>query len=198
MGRRKVHDEALRVRLLDRAGELLSGGEPLGLRQLAEAAGTSTTAVYSLFGGKTGLLRALQEEGFARLSLRLREVPAESDPVEHLVQLARAYRCSALADPHYYRAMFEQPRLTETDEQLRRAGMRAFDPLLDAVRTGIERGLLADAEPTRVASALWAQVHGLVSLELGDLLPEQDERTFELAIRTNLVGWRPTAAVVDS
>ena len=54
--------------------------------------------------------------------------------------------------------------------------------------------MLIEAEPARVASALWAQVHGLVSLELGHLLADHDERTFEAAIRTNLVGWRSTAA----
>ena len=61
MARPKVHDEVLRGRLLERARTLLSSQGPaaLSLRTLAADVGTSTTAVYALFGGKPGLLEAL-------------------------------------------------------------------------------------------------------------------------------------------
>ena len=61
MPRSKIHDEALRVRLLDAAGALLAaeGPDALSVRRIATEVDTSTTAVYSLFGGKPGLLRAL-------------------------------------------------------------------------------------------------------------------------------------------
>lgn len=191
MGRKKVHDETLRLRLLDRAGEFLTegGSDALGLRDLAKAAGTSTSAVYSLFGGKAGLLRALYVEGFRRLSWRLRSVDMASDPVEHLVRLAHAYRASALADPNYYRAMFNRQRLHEEDEELRQAGASAFDPLLETVRRGVTTGSLLEEEPMLIASTLWALVHGLVSLELSHLLNSADEQTFDRAVRVGLAGW---------
>jgi AcrR family transcriptional regulator len=67
--RPKVHDAALRLRLLECAGATLStrGLAALSLRTLAADVGTSTTAVYALFGGKPGLLAALHAEAFARL-----------------------------------------------------------------------------------------------------------------------------------
>ena len=54
--RPKVHDAALRARLLECAGATLStrGLAALSLRTLAADVGTSTTAVYALFGGKPG------------------------------------------------------------------------------------------------------------------------------------------------
>ena len=89
--RPKVHDAALRLRLLECAGATLStrGLAALSLRTLAADVGTSTTAVYALFGGKPGLLAALHAEAFARLGARLDAVPLGADPVEDLVALGR-------------------------------------------------------------------------------------------------------------
>ena len=69
MARPKVHDEALRGRLLERARAVLSADGPaaLSLRTLARDCETSTTAVYSLFGGKPGLLTALFDDAFRSL-----------------------------------------------------------------------------------------------------------------------------------
>lgn len=107
MGRRKVHDEQLRVRLLDTAGNLLEseGVEALSMRRLAAAAGTSTTAVYSLFGGKPGLLRALLAEAFTRLGVHLDAVAPSDDPLADIQALRRAYRAFATSDPHRYNIM---------------------------------------------------------------------------------------------
>jgi hypothetical protein len=46
-----------------------------------------------------------------------------------------------------------------------------FEPLVEAVRRAIEVGQLRDADPTVVATTMWATLHGLVSLELRGLLP---------------------------
>ena len=82
MPRPKVHDAALRLRLLECAGATLStrGLAALSLRTLAADVGTSTTAVYALFGGKPGLLAALHAEAFARLGARLRRRAARGGP----------------------------------------------------------------------------------------------------------------------
>ena len=66
--RPKVHDEVLRDRLRARAAELLSahGVTGLSLRTLAADVGTSTTAVYALFGGKPGLVKSLVDDAFRR------------------------------------------------------------------------------------------------------------------------------------
>ena len=82
MPRTKVHDAALRTRLLECAGATLSTGglAALSLRALAADVGTSTTAVYALFGGKPGLLEALHAEAFSRLGARLDATPAAQDP----------------------------------------------------------------------------------------------------------------------
>ncbi|MGH3792308.1 MAG: TetR-like C-terminal domain-containing protein, partial [Pseudonocardiaceae bacterium] len=68
-----------------------------------------------------------------------------------------------------------------------------FTRLLDTVRRAVAAGLLRDADPHLIATALWANVHGLVSLELGYAMPDAagpPGQLFDIAIRANLDGWR--------
>jgi AcrR family transcriptional regulator len=194
--RPKLHDDALRSRLLDNAAELLTseGLAALSLRRLAAATGTSTSAVYALFGGKPGLLRALFAEAFARFGAHLDTVAPSDDPLTDLLALARAYRASAIADPHLYAVMFGSPMPGGTPASHDRTHAdTTFTPLFDTVRRAIAAGLLRDEPPGVIATALWANLHGLVSLELGcgpSFPVEKPTEVFETAIRANLAGWR--------
>jgi AcrR family transcriptional regulator len=196
VARPKLHDDALRIRLLDVAGTLLTteGPDALSLRRLAAAAGTSTSAVYALFGGKPGILRELFIESFTRFAAHLDTVTPSDDPLADLLALGHAYRASALADPHLYAVMFGSPvpGFEPAPDDYAHAEA-TFAPLLDTVRRAVVAGLLRDADPAWIATALWANVHGLVSLELGSAMPAEAGRPgelFEAAIRANLDGWR--------
>lgn len=196
MARPKLHNDALRIRLLDTAGSLLTseGPDALSLRRLAAAAGTSTSAVYALFGGKPGILRALFVEAFTRFGAHMDTVTPSDDPLADILALGRAYRASATADPHLYTVMFGSPVPGfEPAPQDWAQAEATFTPLLDAVRRAVTAGLLIDADPGLIATALWANVHGLVSLELGAAIPPQagaPAEVFEAAIRATLDGWR--------
>ncbi|MFI9816992.1 TetR/AcrR family transcriptional regulator [Saccharothrix variisporea] len=195
MPRPKTHDDALRVRLLDRAGELLSTEGPgaLSLRRLASDVNTSTTAVYSLFGGKPALLDALYEEAFRRFGDRLAALPETDDPVEDIVRIGLTYRDSALADPQFYLVMFSKvvPNFTPSEET-NAAAAETFTPLVANVRRAVESGLFVDAPHEHIALAMWGMVHGLVSLELNGNLPPGVEiaPAYERAIRAHIDGWR--------
>jgi AcrR family transcriptional regulator len=199
VARPKLHDDALRIRLLDTAGALLTseGPDALSLRRLATAAGTSTSAVYALFGGKPGILRGLFIEAFARFAAHLDTVTPSDDPLADLLAFGRAYRASALANPHLYAMMFGSPvpGFEPTPEDYAHAEA-TFTPLLGTVRRAVAAGLLRDLDPYLIATALWANTHGLVSLELGCAMPDEagrPEELFETAICANLDGWRMRA-----
>jgi AcrR family transcriptional regulator len=187
--RPKTHDEALRVRLLDRAGELLSseGPEALSLRRLAADVGTSTTAVYSLFGGKPALVRELYIAAFQRFGARLAAVGRTGEPAEDLVQLGMAYRTAALAEPHLYLIMFTKAVAGfEPDHEV---AVQVLGPLVEVGRSA----RLPD--PETAAMTVWGLVHGLVSLELNGNLTDAGQ--VERVMRAGLAGFSVSVAATS-
>jgi AcrR family transcriptional regulator len=156
--------------MLDAAGAVLhsDGPQALTTRRLADAVGTSTQAIYTLFGGKEGIVRAMYREGFERLEQCLVDVPTSSSPPDYLLGLGRAYRTAALRSPHYYDVMFGrpvpefEPRADDVERSLATRRM-----LTGGIIGCIDSGMLeADSDPEVVSAFLWAVAHGLVSLEL--------------------------------
>ena len=189
MPRPKIHDETVRVRLLEEAGRLLAedGPEALSLRRLAAEVGTSTTAVYSLFGGKPELVREIHREAFRRFGARLAEVRRTDDPLRDLAELATAYRDYALANPHLYTVMFGRPVPdAELDPQDAAESDATFQPLLDIVRAAADAGLLVDVPAETIATGLWAVVHGLMSLELNCAVGPEN---YSVVISSAMRGW---------
>ncbi|MEE6280290.1 TetR/AcrR family transcriptional regulator [Georgenia sunbinii] len=181
MARPLPHDDALRITLVELASQaVVDGGvQALSLRTLAAAAGTTTAAIYTLFGGRDGLLRAVVDEGFRRFASYLDTVPLSTDPGADLLALGVAYRQNALANPHFYRVMFAggHPGDSADEPGVPPVARPTFGVLRDAVARLPREGAGAGSDPTDVALGLWALVHGLVSLELAGLLPgPPDER----------------------
>ena len=90
MGRPRVHDEETRATLRAMAEQLVAegGAAAFSVRAVAERAGTSTRAVYSLFGSKDGLLvDALAKDAYAFLVDGMNNVPETDDPARVLVEL---------------------------------------------------------------------------------------------------------------
>ena len=73
MGRPREHNEATATALLEAAERTVqaAGLEALSVRGVADDVGTTTRAVYTLFGSKDGLLVALGTRAFAMLGLSL-------------------------------------------------------------------------------------------------------------------------------
>ncbi|MGN6335269.1 TetR/AcrR family transcriptional regulator, partial [Mycobacterium sp.] len=99
---RSVRDEMLHaaVGLLDEHGP-----DALQTRKLAGAAGTSTMAVYTHFGGMRGLIAEVAKEGLRQFDAA-QTVPLTADPVADLFAIGAAYRRYAIERPHMYRLMF--------------------------------------------------------------------------------------------
>jgi AcrR family transcriptional regulator len=174
MARPRLHDAALRARLLDVTSEAVAGGgeSAVTVRSVAAAAGTSASAVYALFGSREDLVAAVSAEGFRRFAAHLAAVPHDADPGAELHALGLAYRTSALADPHFYRVMFDRGVPADDEPATRHP---TFVVLRDAVARAL--GPAPAEQAQTVAIGLWALAHGLVSLELAGLLPgSEDER----------------------
>lgn len=196
MARPRTRDyDELRRELLDAAGRLLAqeGPQALSTRRLAEEVGTSTKAVYNLFGDKAGLLRAMFMEGFARLAGEFARVPADGDPEADLMALGHAYRASALDNPHLYELMFGRPIAGfQPDEAALAEIQGTFDTLVRAVARCVDEGRFAPSDPHDIAVHLNALVHGLAGLELlGSLGPRpQADHHWHVALEAALRGHR--------
>ena len=171
MARPRLHDDALRTRLLEVTSRVISsdGESAVTVRKVAAEAGTSASAVYALFGSRVALVEAVSDEGFRRFAAHLAAAVRGDDPAADLAALGGAYRRFALADPHFYRVMFYRAVSPADGDPASAVDRPTFRVLHDAVAR-----VLGDAPPERVLGAaigLWGLVHGLVSLELAGLLP---------------------------
>ncbi|MEU6724157.1 TetR/AcrR family transcriptional regulator [Nonomuraea wenchangensis] len=228
--------DVVRTAILDTATHLLvtEGPGALTVRRIAGEAGCSTKVIYTLFGGKDGLVEALWLEGFARFERRLRAAPKSArgdrqlrvtpegeqgegrllgapesergeglagarpldgspadpragspadppaDPLAELRAGLDAYRDYALAEPDYYRVMFQGavPGFSPGPEAVA-AARRSFELLVHAVRACLEQGLLRGGTAREIADLLWMAVHGAVSLEItGFFAPPESARRY--------------------
>lgn len=164
-GRAAVH-----TLILDTASTLLetSGPAALTMRRIADEVGCSTTVLYTMFGGKSGIADALWREGFARLHRALDAAAAAGTAsLQRLAAVGKAYRASALANRSYYAIMFQRPIPGfEPTPDSYDAAVRPLRVLTRVVEECIGSGDFAPGDPEHIAGVLWAAVHGAVSLEL--------------------------------
>ena len=179
------------------ARTIVAGEGPAALttRGVADRAQTSSSAVYTLFGDKPGLIRAMFVEGFRRLARRFAEVDRTDRPLDDLAALGEAFRANARANPHLYDLMFGNPfpDVQPEDSEAREA-MASFEVLVDAVRRCLDEGLIpAGTDVDDVAMMLFGLVQGMASLELKGWLgsPEEADRRWALALGAPLKGLSP-------
>ena len=184
MGRPREHDEATRAALLEAAERIVADRGPtaLSVRAVAEAAGTSTRAVYSLFGSKDGLLvGALARDAFAFLHTEIAKLPETDDPESDLIEIGvLVFRRLVREHPALYRIAFQRivPEL-EVGPELAAERQLAWEQLVARMERLRPRGLLGDKPPAQAALEFNAMMEGLANAELRGavlrLLPEGDE-----------------------
>src|SRR6478609_171716 len=101
VGRPREHNEATATALLDKAERAVEaeGLAALSVRAVAAEAGTTTRAVYSLFGSKDGLVVALGVRAYKLLDAAVAALPVTDDPAADLVQAGLVFRRFARDHP---------------------------------------------------------------------------------------------------
>jgi AcrR family transcriptional regulator len=194
--RPKLRTPELRAHLLEVSVALLAQDGPSALttRRVAAAAGTSTNAVYELFGDKGGLVRAVFFEGFRLVGLRLDRHPPTDDPRADLVDLLLELRAFVREHRLLADVMFSQPFANfDPGPADRRAGATLREPMVERVRRCIAEGVL-EGDPTDIAHVLLAVVQGLIAQESAGWLgttAASMARRWDLALRATLDGLRP-------
>jgi len=204
MARPRVHDDALRARLVTSAAEVVAGKgvDGVSLRALAKDCGTSTSAVYSIFGSKEALVGAVLAEADASFSDSQRRALAHpaSGPVHSLALLGLAYRRWALDHPALYAVMFARQSSIATTHVL---AADSIAPLRSVVQDCFDAGIFVSGPDVGdVVLSIWAGVHGFVSLEIAQLrFPSQRaaERCYRAHLAAIAQSWqaKPSPAEVS-
>lgn len=159
-----------RERLIEAGLRLLQSEGPAALqaRKVSAEIGASTMAVYTHFGGMTGLLEAIVADSFERFGAALAAVPTTDDPMADFFAMGFAYRQFALASPQRYRLMFglASPQLLLSRTNEAPVAAAAFDHLVTAVQRILATGRIRADEPVDLAGRVWSLVHGFLLLEI--------------------------------
>ena len=162
--------------LIDAAERVLvrDGPDAVTVRAVAAEAGVAPMGVYNRFGGKDGLVDELLARGFSGLRDAI-AAHGETDPVQRLAECGRRYREFALAHPAHYVAMFDDAiHQEETSPAVEQLAKATFAELVGHVQYAMVGGVLAQADPVRVAQQIWSSVHGAVQLEIKGMLQVPD------------------------
>ena len=159
------------------------GPAALTMRNVAQEAGVTATALYRHFASKDALVQALVREVYGEFRKALvAELPAGA-PAAWLRVAAERYVRFALEHPHYYRLLFVEPHgfgIDRYPDDFVNGKSPTFRQLRDLVAACMREGVLA-GDPSRdapdVALTIYAHLHGLVMLYLAGRFPQR--RGFE-------------------
>ncbi len=160
----------LRRLILDTTRHLLvtEGYNSLSMRKIARAIGYSATSIYLHFESKDALVHALIEEGMAQKYEALRSIVEAhpEDVIARLKALCRGYIAFGIDNPEYYEIMYmlHPEQMARFPAEKYRRARRNLEVIVETLREGAERKLLRVEDPLVAASAIWAALHGAVSL----------------------------------
>src|SRR5262245_31559473 len=151
-----------RGEILSAASSLLHEGGPEGLtiRRLALRCGYTAPAIYQIFGDKAGLLDAILREAIDELFERIAQIPEHVEPRERIRMQFREVLRFGREHPTNYRLIEalrpdQVPPILDVEE----TNKRLQEPIVRMASAGE-----ITLDPELVHQALWALLHGVISL----------------------------------
>ena len=162
----------------------------MSVRGVAAEAGTTTRAVYSLFGSRDGLIAALGAHTYDLLRTALERLPQTADPQADMVEAGLMFRRFALEHPALF-SIGIQRTLTSSElwPQFRAAANDALAVLSQRLARLQENDLLGGRTVRDATTQFHALCEGLAALELREALPAKDaERIWRDALTALIAG----------
>jgi AcrR family transcriptional regulator len=162
-----------REEILDAALALFGekGVHAVSTRQIAELAGISQPALYAYFATKDDMAAELCVRAFAILVERMTAARVDHKPTpENFERALRVYVDFGVENPNPYRVAFMIEKgqhgefLDKTNSRPMIAGLEAFQLFSDIVGEYQAAGMTVLDDVPLTTQALWAGLHGLVSL----------------------------------
>jgi AcrR family transcriptional regulator len=176
VGRPREHDEATAAALLAAAERTVQerGADALSVRGVADEVGTSTRAVYSLFGSKDGLIAALGARMFDLLREGLDALAPTEDPGADLVEAGLMFRDVVTKHPSLFAIGMQKALAPGGSSEVQAAARTAWDMLAQTFRRLADAGRLGGRAVDDAMVEFDAMCEGLAALELRGLLAPAD------------------------
>jgi AcrR family transcriptional regulator len=152
------------------------GRDGFNMRELAARLGVSAMTPYRYFKDKDEILAAVRTRAFEDFAGNLDTALAQpGEPQQQSSAVAQAYLRYAIEKPQRYRLMYDlcQPR-EDAFPELAAASRRIRATMVGHVRLMVEAGYY-EGDPVMVGQAMWATLHGLVTLHLAGKLPDRPD-----------------------
>lgn len=194
MGRPRLHNEQTGSALLDAAERIIDrdGVRSLSVRRLADEVGTTTRAVYAVFGSKEALIVALGRRAFDWLASAIDAMPETDDPAADLAEAGvRVFRRQVTQHPALFKIGVQN---TDVPADLAAGFRAAADSAMVKLHAKVKRvrdaGLLDGRSVSDAACEFHALCEGLAALELRGVLGGRDqERIWRDALTAIVAGF---------
>jgi AcrR family transcriptional regulator len=176
--------------ILDAARRIVQqeGVDALSMRAIAEQIDYSPATLYEYFGSKDEIIQAICVQGHRALYNEMAQIENSLPVHDYVVELGLVYIRFAVANPDYFRLMFNMMDvgmdIEEFDQKKIEAGETNFEKaillammkettsfslLLMGILRGIQEGVFVvrpDFGLLEMAYGCWSLVHGLASLRI--------------------------------
>jgi AcrR family transcriptional regulator len=157
-----------RGEILDAAKRLFTeeGFAHATMRRIAAEVGVSPTALYLHFADKEAILKAIAEDFFSELLVRLREAHTEeANPLLRLRAGLRAYVDFGLERADEYRLTFQTREVRNLKDPCGETDTAdlSFEVLVTSVSDLMQAGIFRIGDPVLIAETIWVSVHGLTA-----------------------------------
>lgn len=169
-----LSESQMKTKLLNAAAMLLmeEGINSLTTRKIANAANTSTMAVYTNFGSINNLANELIAHGFILLWEEVRLVQFSEDALVDLLHITTGYLNFANKQPALYKCMFGVTSLGElktSEKENLKSGLYTLDIVVKTVQRLIDSKVIKAENAFHIANEWWVIVHGYSLFEFGDI-----------------------------
>lgn len=174
------------------------GYAAISMRRVGKLAGISQAAIYRHYRDKDELIRRIIGEGYADLVRTLEKLASsKTSPEEKVFSAFRGYIDFVMARPSLFKALLLQD-IGPAGSALKALGSgvsrqrKTFELLTGILRSGMDSGDFAPADPELTGQALWAAVFGLAArLAIEDAPSDRVTALAERQLRILIRGLRP-------
>lgn len=182
--RKERERQEMREKILEVAKEMFlkEGYDKTSIRNIAEKIEYSPGTIYQYFEDKDEIFFIIHQQGFDKLFQMMTVVNELQNPLDKLKTLGQLYMQFAIENPELYDLMFimraPMNALFEKKKEWER-GFASFEFLESIVNDCIEQKLIRFTETKIATVAIWAYVHGLISLYIRDRFKMLNEDEIE-------------------